>query len=68
MRNQAALESMAEKSADGFPALLAIVERPMVHIHPHELVGEVATHVARILQRVLHRLGAMIEAELDARG
>ena len=38
----------------------------MVDIHADELVRQVAAHVARILQRVLHRFRPMIEAELDA--
>src|SRR5208337_3256835 len=68
VRNQAALEGLAEKAADGFPAPFAVIERPVVHIHPDKFVGEVVSHVARELQRVPHRLGAMIQAELNARG
>ena len=68
MRNQAALEGVAEETTDGFPAPFAIIQRPVVHIHSHKFVGKVASHVARVLQRVLHRLGAMIQTELDARG
>ena len=68
MRDQAALEGLAEKTADRLPAPLAVIQRPVVHIHPHELVGQVAAHVAGVLQRVLHRLGAMVQAVLNARG
>src|ERR1017187_9103193 len=68
VRNQAALEGLAEKTANRFPALVAIIERPVVHIHPDEFVGQLAPHVARVLQGVLHRLGPMVEAELNARG
>jgi hypothetical protein len=68
VRNESALEGLTEKTADGFPAPLAIIQRPMVHIHPHKFVGKVAAHVAGILQRVLHRFRAMVETKLDARG
>ncbi len=61
-------KALAEKTADGFPAPLAVIERPVVDIHADEFVGEVAAHVAGVLQRVLHGFGAMIQAELDARG
>ena len=40
----------------------------MVHVHAHEFIGEVAAHVAGVLQGVLHGLGAMVQAELDAGG
>src|ERR1019366_3545687 len=66
VRKQAALERLAEKTADGFPALLAIIQRPVIDIHADEFVREVAAHVAGVLQRVLHGLGAVIQAELDA--
>src|SRR5208283_2290619 len=64
--NQAALEGPAQKSPDGFPAALAVIQRPVVHVHAHEFVRQVAAHVARILQRVLHRFGPMLQAESDA--
>ena len=54
VRNQAALERLAQKTADGFPAPLAVVQRPVVDIHADKFVGEVAAHVAGVLQRVLH--------------
>ena len=68
MRNQAALEGLAEKAADGFPAPLAVIERPVVDIHPDEFIGKLAAHVPGELQRVLHRLGTVIQTELNARG
>ena len=49
MRNEAAFIRLTEEAADGFPALLAVIKRPMVHIHPDELVGEIAPHVAGVL-------------------
>ncbi len=68
VRNQSALKALAEKTADGFAAAFAVIERPVVDIHADEFVGEVAAHVAGVLQRVLHGFRAMIQAELDARG
>ena len=68
VENQAVVEGLAEKPADGFPAPFAVIERPVVHVHPDKFVGEVAAHVASELQRVLHRLGAVIQTELNARG
>src|SRR6266581_7984493 len=67
MRNQPGLKRAPQKPADGFPALLAVIERPMIHVHPDKFVREIPPHVARILEGVLHRGGAMIEAELNAR-
>src|SRR5690348_10847903 len=55
-----------EEAADGFAAFLAVIERPVVHIHPHELIRELAAHVARVLKRVLHGFGAVLETETDA--
>ena len=52
----------AQKPADRFAALLAVVERPVIDVHPHELVGEIAAHVAETLDDALKapvkRLGA----------
>ena len=68
MRNQLLLEGTSEKAADGFPAPLTIIKRPVVHIHSDEFVGQIKSHVASVLERVLHGFRAMIETELDARG
>lgn len=67
MRKQLLLEGATQKTPDGVAALLAVVERPMVHIHPHKFVREIASHVACILERVLHGGRAMIQTVLDAR-
>src|ERR1044071_8777442 len=45
MRHEAALERLAEKPPDRFAAALAVVQRPVVHVHSHKLVGEIAAHV-----------------------
>ena len=58
----------AQEEADALAPARAVVERPVVHIHTDELIREVAAHVAGVLERVLHGLGAVIQAELDARG
>src|SRR5882724_9489906 len=68
MRNQSALERLAEKTPDGFAPAFTVVERPVIDIHADEFVREIAAHVARVLQRVLHGFRTMIETELDARG
>ena len=66
VREQTSFKARAEKTADGFASFVAVIERPMVDIHADEFIGEVAAHVAGILQCVLHGFGTMIEAELDA--
>src|SRR5215469_6988191 len=67
MRDKAPVEGLAEEAPDGFPAPLAVIKCPMVDVHPHESIRQIAAHIARILKRVLHRLSPMIEAELNAR-
>src|SRR5260370_6407093 len=68
MRNQATFEAQAEEPADGFPALVAVIQSPVVHVHADEFVGQVPAHVARVLEGVLHGFGAVVQAELDAGG
>ena len=51
-----------EKAADGFPPLLAVIERPVIDVHAHELVGQLrAPYPAHIAARA-HRLRPMLEA------
>jgi hypothetical protein len=38
-----------QKASNGFAALLPVVERPVVHVHAHELVRELTTHVPGVL-------------------
>ena len=38
----------------------------MIDIHAHELVRQIAAHVARVLQCVLHRFRPMIQAVANA--
>jgi hypothetical protein len=60
--------SLAEKSFDGGPAFLAIIQRPMIDIHADELIGQFPSHVPGVLQSVRHRVRPVVEAELDAAG
>src|SRR5712672_3556361 len=66
LRNQAALEGLTEKAPDRFTALVAVIEGPVIHVHPDEFVRQVAAHIACELQRMLHRFSAVIEAVTDA--
>src|ERR1051325_5364481 len=59
---------LPKKTPNRFPAPLSIIEGPVVHIHAHKLVRQIFPHVTGILQRVLNRGGAMLEAEANARG
>src|SRR5207302_1365700 len=38
----------------------------MVHVHADKFVRQIASHISSELQRVLHCLGAMVEAVADA--
>ncbi len=58
----------AEETADGFAALLAVIEGPMIDIHPDKLVGEVASHVPGVGEGVLHGFGPVVEAVANAGG
>src|SRR5262249_28461612 len=68
MGNEATIEREAEKAADGFPAPLSVIERPMVDIHADEFIGEVAAHVAGVLERVLNGFFPVIKAVANAVG
>ena len=65
MRNQPAFVRFVEETPDRFASAFAVIERPVIDIHADEFIGEIEAHIARKLQRVLNRFGAMIEAELD---
>lgn len=66
--DQISLEGLAEEAADAFATGVAVVERPVVDVHTDEAVGEIAAHVACVLEGVLDGFGAVIEAVLDASG
>jgi hypothetical protein len=65
---QSTLERLAQKALDGRPALLAVIQRPMIDIHADELVRQFPAHVPGVLQGVGNGLGPVIQAELDAAG
>src|SRR5439155_5589324 len=62
VRDQSALVSLAEEPPDRLAPFLPVIQRPAVHVHADKFVRQIASHIASELQRVLHRLGAMIEA------
>jgi hypothetical protein len=66
--NQSTLECLAQKAFNGSPALLAIVQRPMIDIHSDELVRQFDTHVPGVLQSVGNSLPPVIQTELNAVG
>src|SRR6266536_3436530 len=68
VRDQPALEGLAQETPDRLAPVLAIIERPVIHVHSDELVRQVPTHVAGKLQRVLHGFGSVIKAVSDAGG
>src|SRR5688572_10732880 len=65
-RDQSSPMCPTKEATDRFAALLAVVERPVVYIHPNELVRQLAAHVARVLERVLDCFRTVVETELDA--
>jgi hypothetical protein len=68
MRDQAGFETAIEKTANAFPAFLAVVQGPVVDIHANKFVGQIPAHVSGKLKRVLYRRRPMVEAEFDAGG
>jgi hypothetical protein len=62
------LVGLAEKTFNGGPAFLAIIQRPMIDIHADELIGQIPSHVPGILQGVGDGFRPVIETELDAVG
>jgi hypothetical protein len=54
-----------QQLAHGLPALVAVVARQLVDVHADEAVGELGVEPAAELERVLHRLVAVVEPGLD---
>src|SRR5207249_11668381 len=54
-----------EQLAHRLPALFAVVAGEVVHVHPHEPVGEPRVQPAPELERVLHPLLAVVEPGPD---
>jgi len=61
VRNQAPFESRAKNLRIDSRPFSTIIQRPMVYVHADKFICEVPAHIARILQRVLNRFGAMLE-------
>ncbi len=66
--NQSPLISLAEEAFDGGPAFLAVIQRPMIDIHPDELIRQFMSHVPGVAQGMGHGLRPMVKTELDAVG
>jgi hypothetical protein len=66
--NQSPLISLAEEAFNGGPAFLAVIQRPMIDIHPDELIRQFTPHVPGVLQGVGHGLSPVVKTELDAVG
>src|SRR3990172_12684697 len=64
--DDAGLVGAVEQRADRLAAAFAKIERPVVHVHADELVGLAAGEGAAVLQRVLPRLGTVLQTVLDA--
>src|SRR5882762_8790088 len=67
MGDETSLEGAAQELPDRFPALLSIIQGPMIDVHADEPVRQLAAHIPRISQGVLHCFSPMIQAELNAR-
>src|ERR1035438_10482853 len=55
-----------DQFADGFLALFAVAQGPLVDIHADKFVGEFGVHVAGKLHGVIERFFAMFQAVADA--
>jgi hypothetical protein len=64
--NQSALISLAEEAFNGGPAFLAVIQRPMIDIHPDKLIRQFASHVPGVLQGMGDGLSPVIQTESDA--
>src|SRR5689334_5145022 len=61
----AELLAAPQQLRDGLPALLAVVARVLVHVHPDEAVGELSVDPSAETERVLHRLSPVVETRLN---
>ena len=68
MRNQAALKSLSEKAADRFASALAVIQRPVIHIHAHEFIREIASHGGDIARLVPAPVSAALTDRFASRG
>ena len=59
------LDAALEEQANGVAAALAVVERPVVHVHADEGVGLGAIESAGVLHRVVERACSMLQSIRD---
>jgi len=64
--NDASLESHIQQLADGFAAIFSVVQRALVDVHAHKLIGQRGVQVASELHGVGERLLAVVQGMLDA--
>src|SRR6266540_5792337 len=60
MRNQPAFVSLAQEASYRLTPFAAVIQRPVVHVHPNEPVRQPVVHAAGELQRVLHCFSTMV--------
>ena len=65
VRDDARLDAALEEELHRLAPARAVVERPVVHVHADEAVGEVQVEPAPELKRVCHGLIAMLQAQVD---
>jgi len=64
--NDSALVAHIEELADGFAAVVAVVDGAVVDVHADEAVGHRGVEIAGELHSILESLFAVIEGMLDA--
>jgi hypothetical protein len=58
--NKARFVPATQKIADGLPPAIAVIERPIVHVHAHERVSAIPLQAARILHGVVESASAVL--------
>src|ERR1700723_1752373 len=58
--------SHIEKTAHRFAAVVAVIQRALIHVHADKLIRELGIEIARKLHGVSERLFAMADGVLDA--
>ncbi len=61
-RDHTLVDAAREQSSHRLTTTWAVVERPVVHVHPDEFVGFTTIQAARVLHRMIERLSTMLEA------
>src|ERR1700694_131894 len=65
-RNHSRFDPFIEEEADSTATALAVVERPVVDVHPDKSVRLAAVEAARETHRVVQRVLPMVETVRDA--